>query len=135
MTTGGLIPDQYRLGAYKWAIHKLPDFYAVSDSQTVIMDEPFHLLAFRQMWDESAKQLGLRLHWVEAVCDREIAKARIEIRNLQENGSTSPDSFVNFLLFEETFEPFTGHHEIVDTSIDIRLQVERILKERSIKRA
>lgn len=123
--TGGIIPPEYRFQSYSWAIRKLPDFFAISDSQTVIMDEPFHLQAFRRMWDTSAKKLGVRLHWVEAVCDREIAKVRLSIR-------AGKYSIINFLLFEDAFEPLAGLHEVVDTSKDIVPQVKRIVKQRSI---
>jgi predicted kinase len=130
--TGGIIPPEYRFQHYSWAIRKLPDFFAISASQIVIMDEPFHLQAFRRMWDESAKKLGIRLHWVEAVCDREIAKVRLSIRKVRENILAGKDSLIMFLLFEKAFEPLADLHEIVNTSKDIFPQVQRIVKQRSI---
>jgi predicted nucleic acid-binding OB-fold protein len=96
------------------------------------MDETFHLQAFRQMWDEAARQLNIRLHWVEAVCDEEIVKERLSIGKDRGNHILVGKGYQMHLLFKKTFESLKEVHEIVDTSKDIVSQVQRIVREQSI---
>jgi predicted kinase len=62
MVTKGIYPPEYRYKYYAEAIRKLPDLFAANSAQIVIMDETFHLQVFRQMWDEPAEELNIRLH-------------------------------------------------------------------------
>ena len=96
------------------------------------MDETFHLQAFRQMWDEATRQLNIRLHWVEAVCDEEIVKERLSIGKNRGNHILAGKGYQMHLLFKRAFEPIKGPHEVVDTNKDIVPQVQRIVRERSI---
>ena len=132
MVTEGIEPPEYRFKYYAEAIRKFPDFFAQSSTQIVIMDETFHLQAFRQMWDEVARQLNIRLHWVEAVCDEEIVKERLSIGKDRGNHILVGKGYQMYLLFKKTFEPIKGPHEVVDTSKDIVPQVQRIVRGRSI---
>ena len=84
------------------------------------------------MWNEAAGKLNIRLHWVEAVCDEEIVKERLNIGKNRENHILVGKGYQMYLLFKKAFEPLKGPHEIVDTSKDITPQVRRIVKERSI---
>jgi predicted kinase len=132
MVTEGIEPPEYRFKYYAEAIRKFPDFFAQGSTQIVIMDETFHLQAFRQMWDEVARQLNIRLHWVEAVCDEEIVKERLSIGKDRGNHILAGKGYQMYLLFKKTFEPIKGPHEVVDTSKDIVPQVQRIVRGRSI---
>ncbi len=132
MVTEGIDPPEYRYKYYAGAIRKLPDLFAQSSVQIVIMDETFHLQAFRHMWDEAAKELNIRLHWIEAVCDEEIVKQRIRIGKDRENHILAGKGYQMYLLFKKEFEPIKEPYEIVDTSKDIVPQVQRIVRERSI---
>jgi predicted kinase len=125
-------PPEYRLKYHAEAIRKLPDLFAQSSTQIVIMDETFHLQAFRQMWNEVARQLNIRIHWVEAVCDEEIVKERLSIGKDRGNHILAGKGYQMFLLFKKAFEPLKEVHEIVDTSKDIVPQVQRIVQGRSI---
>ena len=69
------------------------------------MDETFHLQGFRQMWDEAAGQLNIRLHWVEAVCDEEIVKERLSIGKDRGNHILAGKGYQMYLLFKKAFEP------------------------------
>ena len=132
MVTEGIDPPEYRYKYYAEAIRKLPDLFADSSTQIVIMDETFHLQVFRQMWDEAAKELNIRLHWIEAVCDEEIVKERLSIGKDRESHILVGKGYQMYLLFKKAFEPLEELHEIVDTSKDIVPQVQRIVRERSI---
>ncbi len=132
MVTEGIDPPEYRFKYYARAIRKLPELFAESSTHVVIMDETFHLHVFRQMWDESAKELNIRLHWVEAVCDEEIVKERLSVAKDRESHILVGKGYQMYLLFKKAFEPLGELHEIVDTSKDIVPQVQRILKQRSI---
>ncbi len=132
LVTEGIDPPEYRYKYYAEAIRKLPDLYAETPNQIVIMDETFHLQAFRQMWDEAAGQLNIRLHWVEAVCDEEIVKERLNIGKNREDHILAGKGYQMYLLFKKAFESLKEVHEIVDTSKDIVSQVQRIVRERSI---
>jgi len=132
MVTEGIEPPEYRFKYYAEAIRKLPDLFAQSTTQIVIMDETFHLQAFRQMWDEAAGQLNIKVHWVEAVCDEEIVKERLNIGKDRGNHILVGKGYQMHLLFKKTFESIEEVHEIVDTSKDIVSQVQRIVRERSI---
>jgi len=79
MVTEGIDPPEYRFKYYAEAIRKLPELFAESPNQIVIMDQTFHLQIFRQMWDEAARGLNIRRHWMEAVCDEETVKERLSI--------------------------------------------------------
>jgi predicted kinase len=61
MVTEGIDSPEYRYKYYAGAIRKLPDLFAQSSAQIVIMDETFHLQAFRHMWDEASLKSGLAL--------------------------------------------------------------------------
>ncbi len=132
MVTEGIDPPEYRYKYYAEAIRKLPELFAESSARIVIMDETFHLQGFRQMWDEAAGQLNIRVHWVEAVCDEEIVKERLGIGKDRENHILAGKGYQMYLLFKKAFEPIKGPHEVVDTSKDIVPQVQRIVRERSI---
>ena len=130
MVTEGIDPPEYRYKYYAEAIRKLPELFAESSAQIVIMDETFHLQALRQMWDEAARQLNIRVHWVEAVCDEEIVKERLSIGKDRGNHILAGKGYQMYLLFKKAFEPIKGPHEVVDTSKDIVPQVQRIVRER-----
>jgi predicted kinase len=133
MVTEGIDPPEYRYKYYAEAIRKLPDLFAESATQIVIMDETFPLQTFRQMWDEAAAQLNIRLHWVEAVCDEEIVKERLSIGKDRGNHILAGKGYQMYLLFKKAFEPIKGPHEVVVTSKDIVPQVQRIVRERFIR--
>jgi predicted kinase len=132
MVTEGIDPPEYRYKYYARAIRKLPDLFAKSSTQIVIMDETFHLQVFRQMWNEAAKVLNIKLHWVEAFCDEKIVKERLRIGKDRGNHILVGKGYQMYLLFKEAFEPIERPHEIVDTNRDIVPQVQRIVRERSI---
>ena len=132
IVTEGIDPPEYRYKYYAEAIRKLPDLFAETPDQLVIMDETFHLQEFRQMWDEAAGELNIRLHWVEAVCDEEIVKERLNIGKNRETHILAGKGYQMYLLFKKAFEPLKEPYETVDTSKDIVPQVSRIVKERSI---
>jgi len=132
IVTEGIDPPEYRYKYYAEAIRKLPGLFAETPEQLVIMDETFHLQEFRQMWDDAAGKLNIRLHWVEAVCDEEIVKERLNIGKNRENHILAGKGYQMHLLFKKAFEPLKEPYEIVDTSKDIVPQVSRIVKERSI---
>jgi predicted kinase len=132
MVTEGIEPPDYRYKYYAEAIRKLPVLFAQSATQIVIMDETFHLQGFRQMWDEAASQLNIRVHWVEAVCDEETVKERLSIGKDRGNHILAGKSYQMYLLFKKAFEPIKGPHEVVVTSKDIVPQVQRIVRERFI---
>ncbi len=131
VVTEGIDPPEYRYKYYAEAIRKLPDLYAETPNQIVIMDETFHLQAFRQMWDDAAKELNIRLHWVEAVCDEEIVKERLNIGKNREDHILAGKGYQMYLLFKKAFEPLKGPHETVNTNKDIVPQVCKIVSERS----
>ena len=132
MVTEGIDPPEYRYKYYAEAIRKLPELFAASPAQIVIIDETFHLQVFRQMWDEAANQLNIRIHWIEAVCDEEIVKKRLSIGKDRGNHILVGKGYQMYLLFKKAFEPVKGPHEVADTSKDIVPQVQRIVKERWI---
>jgi len=127
IVTEGIDPPEYRYKYYAKAIRKLPDLFAESSTQTVIIDETFHMQVFRQMWNEAAKKLNIRLHWVEAVCDEEIVKERLSIGKDRENHILAGKGYQMYLLFKRAFESMEEPHETVDTSKDIVPQVQRIV--------
>ncbi len=127
IVTEGIDPPEYRYKYYAEAIRKLPDLFAESSTQTVIMDETFHMQVFRQMWNEAAKKLNIRLHWVEAVCNEEIVKERLSIGKSRENHILVGKGYQMYLLFKKAFEAMEEPHEIVVTSRDIVPQVQRIV--------
>ena len=133
MVTEGIEPPDYRYKYYAEAIRKLPVLFAQSATQIVIMDETFHLQGFRQMWDEAARQLNIRLHWVEAVCDEETVKERLSIGKDRGNHILAGKGYQMYLFFKKAFEPIKGPHEVVVTSKDIVPQVQRIVRERFIR--
>ncbi len=132
MVTEGIDPPEYRYKYYAGAIRKLPDLFAQSSVQIVIMDETFHLQAYRRMWDEAARELNIRLHWVQAVCDEKIVKQRLSIGKDRENHILVGKGYQMYLLFKKEYEPIKVPHEIVDTGQDIVPQVQRIVREWSI---
>jgi predicted kinase len=132
MVTEGIDPPEYRYKYYAGAIRKLPDLFAQSSVHIVIMDETFHLRVFRHMWDDAAKELNIRLHWVQAVCDEKIVKQRLSIGKDRENHILVGKGHQMYLLFKKEYEPIKEPHEIVDTGKDIGPQVQRIVRERYI---
>ena len=127
IVTEGIDPPEYRYKYYSEAIRKLPDLFAESSTQTVIMDETFHMQVFRQMWNEAAKKLNIGIHWVEAVCNEEIVKERLSIEKDRENHILAGKGYQMYLLFKKAFEAMEEPHETVDTSKDIVPQVQRIV--------
>ena len=132
MVTEGIDPPEYRYKYYAGAIRKLPELFGQSSVQIVIMDETFHLHAYRHMWDEAARELNIRLHWVQAVCEEEIVKERLNIGKDREKHILVGKGYQMYLLFKKEYEPIQETHEIVDTGKDIVPQVKRIVREWSL---
>jgi predicted kinase len=132
MVTEGIDPPEYRYRYYAGAIRKLPDLFAQSSVQIVIMDETFHLRDFRHMWDDAARKLNVRLHWIEAVCDENIVKQRLSIGKNRERHILAGKGYPMYLLFKKAFEPVKRTHDVVDTGKDIVPQVQRIINSRIV---
>ena len=130
--TEDIDPPEYRFKYYAETIRKLPELFSKSPAQTVVMDETFHLRDFRDFWNESARALNIRIHWIEAVCDEEIVKERLRIGKDRENHILGDKAIPMYLLFKEVFEPMKAPSEVVDTSIDIVPQIQRIIERRAI---
>jgi predicted kinase len=128
IVTEGIDPPEYRYKYYAGAIRKLPDLFAQSSAGIVIMDETFHLQAFRNMWNDAAMKFNIRLHWIAAVCDEEIVKQRLKVGKDRENHILAGGGHHMYSLFKKAFEPVEGPHEVVDTGKDIVPQVQKIIK-------
>lgn len=127
-------PPEYRFKYYAEAIRKLPDLFARSTNQIVVLDETFHLRAFRRMWQEAAKELDIRTHWIGVACDEEIVKERLQIGKDRESHILGDKAFPMYLLFKEVFEPIEEAHQVVDNGQDIAPQVQRIVLEHNLAR-
>jgi predicted kinase len=125
-------PPEMRFKYYAETIRKLPDLFSESPSQTVVIDETFHMKDFRELWGEVAKEMNIRVHWIEVVCDEECVKERLTIGKDRENHVLGDKAYPMYCLFKEFFEPMDESCVAVDTTKDIAYQVQRIIKERSI---
>lgn len=121
-------PPEYRCKYYAEAIRRLPYFFAQSPSQMVIIDETFHLQIFRQLWQEAAKELNIRVYWINANCDEEIVKQRLLRGKGREDHILGEKTHSMYLLFEKAYDPMEGPHENVDTGQDIVPQIQRIIR-------
>jgi predicted kinase len=132
--TEGIDPPELRFQYYSEAIQKLPDLFSESSSQTVVIDETFHLKDFRELWDDVARELNIRVHWIEVVCEEECLKERLSVGKDRQNHVLGDKAYPMYCLFKEAFEPMDGSCAVVDTTQDIAHQVQRIIKERAINR-
>jgi predicted kinase len=121
-------PPEYRYKYYAEAIRRLPHFFAQSPSHMVIIDETLHQQIFRQLWQEAAKELNIRVHWINANCDEEIIKQRLLREKDREDHILGDKTHSMYLLFENAYDPMEGPHEDVDTGQDIVPQVQRIIR-------
>ena len=134
IVTEDIDPPEYRFKYYAETIRRLPDLFIENPSQTVIIDETFHLKDFRELWTEAAKKLNIRAHWVEAVCDEECLRERLHIGKNREAHILGGDkAFPMYLRFKEVFEPMTEPCEVVDTTREIEPQVQNVIKKRAIR--
>ncbi len=131
--TDDIDPPEYRFKYYADTIRKLPELFSKSSVQTVVVDETFHLRNFRDFWNESARALNIRIHWIEVVCDEEIVKQRLRIGKDRENHVLGDKAIPMYLLFKEVFEPMKKSYEIIDTSKDFVPQIQGIANRRGIK--
>ncbi|GEM_PF-1806296 len=125
-------PPEYRYQYYCETIRKLPELFAGSHSNTVVIDETFPLREFRDMWRQAADHLNIRLHWIEIVCAEETVKDRLSVGKDRESHVLGDKAYPMYCMFKEMFEPFEGAREVVDTGKDITPQVERIVRKRSL---
>jgi predicted kinase len=125
-------PPEYRFKYYAETIRNLPTLFADNPAQTVVIDETFHLEDFRDLWEESARELDIKVHWIEVVCDEDIVKERLRIGKDRENHVLGDKAFPMYLRFKEVFEPMKATCEVVDNSKDFVPQVQRIVKKRGI---
>jgi len=133
IVTTDIDPPEYRFKYYTETIRKLPDLFIENPSQTVIIDETFHLKDFRELWSEAAKELNIRAHWVEAVCDEQCLRERLQLgKNRQDHILLGHKAFPMYLRFKEVFEPLMEPREVVDTTQEIEPQVRNIIKKRGI---
>ena len=121
-------PPEYRYKYYAEEIRRLPHFFAQSPSHMVIIDETLHLQIFRQLWQEAAKELNIRVYWINANCDEEIIKQRLLRDKGREDHILGDKTHSMYLLFEKAYDPMEGPHEDVDTGQDIVPQVQRIIR-------
>jgi predicted kinase len=94
----------------------------------VIIDETLHQQIFRQLWQEAAKELNIRVYWINANCDEEIIKQRLLREKGREDHILGDKTHSMYLLFEKAYDPMEGPHEDVDTGQDIVPQVRRIIR-------
>ncbi|MBW1704437.1 MAG: ATP-binding protein [Deltaproteobacteria bacterium] len=130
--TEDIDPPEYRFKYYSETIRRLPELFAKTSAQTVILDETFHLRNFRDFWNESARALNIRVHWIEVVCDEEIVKERLSIGKNRGNHILGNKAIPMYLLFKEAFEPMKAPYEVVDTSKDVIPQIQRIIEKQAI---
>ncbi|MBW2117408.1 MAG: ATP-binding protein [Deltaproteobacteria bacterium] len=130
--TEDIDPPEYRFKYYAETIRRLPELFAKTSAQTVILDETFHLRNFRDFWNESARALNIRVHWIEVVCDEEIVKERLSIGKNRGNHILGNKAIPMYLLFKEAFEPMKAPYEVVDTSKDVIPQIQRIIEKQAI---
>ena len=135
LVTEDIDPPEYRFEYYSRTIHRLPSLFAKSPTQVVIIDETFHMRSFRQMWNETCKELNVRVHWIEAVCCDKLVKERLRIGKDRENHILSADeAYSIYRLFKKAFEPMEGPYQVVDTGREIVPQVEKIVTNISCRR-
>jgi predicted kinase len=125
-------PPEYRYKYYTEAIRRLPHLFAQSPAQLVVIDETFHLQVFRHLWQESAQELNIQVHWIEAICNEEIVKQRLLRGKNRENHILGDKTHHMYLLFKQAFEPMAESREVVDTGQDIVPQVQRIISKLEI---
>ncbi|MCP4415620.1 MAG: AAA family ATPase [Chloroflexi bacterium] len=125
-------PQEYRYKYYAEAIRRLPQFFAQSPSHMVIIDETLHLQIFRQMWQEAAKELNIRVYWINAKCDDETVKQRLLHGKSREGHILGDKTLSMYLQFGKAYDSLEVPHEDVDTSQDIAPQVQRIIKKLGI---
>lgn len=128
MVADAIDPPEYRWQYYSETIRKLPELFAQSHSNTVIIDETFHLTEFRDMWQHAADSLKIRLHWIETVCEEETLKERLCVGKDRECHILGDKAYPMYCMFKEKFEPFECTREVVDTCEDTASQVERIVR-------
>ena len=121
-------PPEYRYKYYAEAIRRLPHYFAQSPSHMVIIDETLHLQIFRQLWQEAANELNIRVYWINVNCDEEIIKQRLLGEKCREGHILGDKTYSMYLLFEKAYDPMEGPHEDVDTGQDIVPQVQRIIR-------
>ncbi len=125
-------PQEYRYKYYAEAIRRLPQFFAQSPSHMVIIDETLHLQIFRQMWQEAAKELNVRVYWINAKCDDETVKQRLLHGKGREGHILGDKTLSMYLQFGKAYDSLEVPHEDVDTSQDIVPQVQRIIRKLGI---
>lgn len=128
-------PPEYRYKYYAETIRKLPELFAESPTNTVIIDETFHLRDFRELWHEAAKELNIRVHWVEAVCEEAVLKERLCVGKDRQCHILGDEAYPMYCLFRDAFEPMNEPHEVVDTCKDIGPQVKRIVEKLSLRKS
>lgn len=132
MAAKSIDPPEYRFQYYAEAIRRLPELFAQSQARLVVIDETFHLQKFRQLWQKSAGELNIRVHWIEAICTEEIVEQRLQRGKGRENHILGDKTRPMYLLFKKAFEPMDEPREVVDTGHDIVPQVQRIISELEI---
>jgi predicted kinase len=130
----GIDPPEVRYQYYLEAIRRLPELFEQSPTNVVIIDETFHLKDFREMWENAAEALGIRVHWVEACCDEAVLKERLSAGKGRENHVLGDRAFPMYLMFKEAFEQMEEIREVVETHRDIVSQTDEIVKKRALKR-
>ncbi len=128
ITARGIDPPKYRYKYYAEAIRRLPNFFAQSPSNKVIIDETLHLKIFRQLWQEAAKELNIKDYWINANCDEKIIRQRLVHGKGREDHILGDKTHSIYLLFQNAYDPMVIPHENVDTGRDIVPQVQKIVK-------
>ncbi len=128
ITEEGIDPPEYRYKYYAEAIRRLPHYFAQSPSNKVIIDETLHLRVFRQLWKEAAKELNIQDYWINANCDEEIIKQRLDNGKGREDHILGDKTHSIYLLFQDAYDSMVIPHENVDTGRDIVPQVKKIIR-------
>jgi predicted kinase len=126
-------PPEYRYKYYAETIRKLPELFAGSQNNTVIIDETFHLKDFREMWEEAARELNIRVLWIEVVCEEEAVKERLCVGKDRECHILGDKAYPMYCLFKDAFDPMNEPREVVDTCKDIVPQIQRIIEKLSLR--
>lgn len=126
--TESIDPPEYRFKYYEETIRRLPELFDQSPSSTVVIDETFHLQEFREMWSRAARDLNIKLHWIETVCEEEMVKERLQVGKDRGSHILGEKAFPMHCMFKEVYEPMDCASTVVDTCRDLHTQIRAIIE-------
>lgn len=116
--TSQIDPPDVRWGYYQKGIAEALRLFR-NGSQTIVIDEVFHLAELRQRITNLCERQNVSVTWIEVKCPYNIVEERLRTKPRIGHILSNEEALVMYQMFAEIFEPFSADSKhVVINNVD-----------------